>query len=207
MFNVCPACGEYRDVKIIAGPSCVCPACGVVAPGVRRPLFILSGASGTGKTTACHTLLARGVDAVVLDSDVLWGKEFRAPSQWTRYFNLWLRLAKSIGMSGRPVLLAGAGFGVPANLTQCTEYDNFRRVHILALVCDDTMLAQRLNRRPGWRGSADPGVIDEHFRFNRWYRRQPAQAAAAGGPLLKILDTTHLTTVAVAAAITHWMGL
>ena len=206
MFNVCPSCGDYRDAKIVADHSIICPVCGATAPGPRSPLFILSGASGTGKTTACHTLLARGIDAVVLDSDVLWSAEFHARSQWPRYFNLWLRLCKSISLSGRPVLLGGAGFGVPDNLVRCVEYRYFSRVHILALVCDDLQLAQRLNQRPAWRSSADPAVIDDHLRFNRWFRRQALHTAPDGYPLLCTLDTTDLTPDAVADAVTHWMS-
>jgi hypothetical protein len=201
MFNVCLSCGAYRDAKIVAGPSSICPACGASAPCPQHPLCILSGASGTGKSTVCHRLLAEGIDAVVLDSDILWSEEFHPRSQWPKYFNLWLRLCKSILLSGRPVLLAGAGFGVPANLEQCVEYRYFRRVHILALVCDDLLLARRLNDRPAWRGSADPAFVDDHIRYNRWFRRQGARADA---PLIT-LDTTNLAPHTVADAVAQWL--
>ena len=53
MLNTCPTCGTYRaDKTVLSEPDrIVCPDCGAAFPFLRQPLFILSGASGTGKST------------------------------------------------------------------------------------------------------------------------------------------------------------
>jgi hypothetical protein len=73
----------------------------------------------------------------------------------------WLRLAKNISQVGQPMVLFGAGVGVPANLEECVERRYFAVIHYLALVCDDAVLEQRqpgrnrrsrrrLDWRPAW---------------------------------------------------------
>ena len=58
MFDVCPKCGEFREDKIIEpdGSFAICPNCNHHHPFVMKPLFVLTGASGTGKTTVCLAL-------------------------------------------------------------------------------------------------------------------------------------------------------
>ena len=80
MLNVCVNCGFYRPDKIIdpAGPYGICPECDYRHLFRRLPLFIVSGASGTGESTVCHHLLGRVTEVVLLDSDILWRPSSRA---------------------------------------------------------------------------------------------------------------------------------
>jgi len=89
----------------------VCDACGHQQEFVRRPLYCLAGPSGTGKSTVGRALLSRLTDRfVVLEQDVLWVPELRDPTEHHHAFRTtWLRLAATIGQSGRPVLLCGTG--------------------------------------------------------------------------------------------------
>jgi len=75
MFNVCPHCGEYSVRKEIdpRGPFAICPFCGHRSRFVRLPLFVLTGASGAGKTTIALNLARSFHDCVTMDSDMLWG--------------------------------------------------------------------------------------------------------------------------------------
>jgi hypothetical protein len=210
MLNVCPACGLLRPKIVVHDPPAViCPACQATYPSPRLPLLILSGAAGAGKTSTALALQGRLQGALVLDSDVLWTEEFFEPDKWPRYFNLWLRMAKNLGASaGKPVLLAGAGLGVPANLVRCVESRYFSEIRILGLVCDDAVLASRLRARPGWRGSADPGFIDGHLGFNRWFKEQSRHAELP----VDLFDTTHAglddtVDAVIAWAAKHWPGV
>ena len=74
MFNVCPNCGELRADKIILpdGPYAVCPHCEHQHKFLRLPLFVITGASGSGKSSGCLALAAKTKDFVVIDSDILW---------------------------------------------------------------------------------------------------------------------------------------
>ncbi len=110
MFNVCPNCGEYAVEKIIdnSGPYAICPHCHHAHPFLMQPLFLIGGASGTGKTTVCLSLISMLKECVVLEKDILWGMVKTSPTEkYSSWSNVWLRIAKNIGQSGRPVVLCG----------------------------------------------------------------------------------------------------
>jgi len=204
MFNVCHNCGLYRADKIIdpSGPYAICPECGHKHPFRQLPLLIVSGASGAGKSTVCQAMLGKLEDVVLLDSDILWRPEFNRPeNNYRDFFETWLRMAKNISQSGRPVVLFGAGMGVPENIELCIERRYFSDIHYLALVCDDEVLAQRLKARPAWRGSSDQTYIDEHIQFNRWFKEQ----GKSNTPIL-LLDTTEVLLETTIEQVKTWIS-
>ena len=92
MFNVCAECGLYaadKHVRPLDGSLAlaVCPHCGHGHPFRQLPLFMLTGASGAGKTTVCLELASaqsRAEDwapaCVYLEQDILWRDEFAGPA-------------------------------------------------------------------------------------------------------------------------------
>ena len=203
MLNICPSCGSYRaDKTVVSNPeSVICPDCGASFPFVRQPLFILSGASGTGKSTVTLLLTGPDLPAIVLDSDILWDTEYALPEMWPVWFNRWLRLCKNIGQSGKPVLLCGAGFGVPDNLDSCVELRYFSEYHILALVCKETLLAERLRSRPSWRASDETESLQSQMDHNRWYM----QYADGSNSHIAVLDTTDVEPATTAEQVRRWL--
>jgi broad-specificity NMP kinase len=204
MLNTCPSCGAYRPDKLIdsAGPFAVCPECGHKQPFKQLPLFIVSGASGAGKSAVCQTLMGRQRHVVPLDGDILWRAEFDTPGTGHRdFFETWLRLAKNIGQSGRPVALFNAGAGVPSNIEPCVERRYFSAVHYLALVCDEAVLVQRLSQRPAWRGSGTAENINAQLRFNQWFMDY-----GEAEPAITRVDTSRATITATAAQVTDWVN-
>lgn len=204
MFNVCHQCGLYRADKTIdpAGPYAICPECGHKHAFRYPPLLIVSGASGTGKSTVCNALVGRFTGAVLLDSDILWCPAFNNPeNDYRDFFEIWLRMAKNIGQSGRPVVLFGAGAGVPGNIEPCVERRYFSAVHYLALTCDDDVLIQRLRARPQWRASAGDAFIENQISFNHWFRETDPTL----DPPVTMLDTTHGTLEETVAQVTCWI--
>ena len=202
MMNVCFQCGMYHADKIIdpTGPFAVCPECGFKHPFRQLPLLIVSGASGAGKSTVCQHLTGQVTQAVLLDSDILWRPEFNSPeTNYRDYFELWLRLCKNISQSGRPVVLFGAGVGVPENIEDCIERRYFSNVCYLALVCSDSTLSERLQSRPAWRGTRDPKYIDDHIRFNRWFKEYDSQ------PAIERIDTTNTSPEETVAQVASWI--
>ena len=203
MINVCLQCGIYRPDKVIdpVGPCAICPECGFKHPFLQLPLMVVSGASGTGKSTVCQHLLGRVSQSVLLDSDILWRPEFNTPqTKFRDYFETWLRVCKNVSQSGRPIVLFGAGVGVPENIEGCIERRYFSQVHYLALVCSDEILAERLQQRPDWRGTRDPVYIEEHIRFNRWFKAYDSQ------PAIKLVDTTGFSSEETAQQVMSWIG-
>ncbi len=204
MMNVCFQCGIYRADKIIdpVGPYAVCPECGYKHRFLCLPLFVVSGASGAGKSTICHHLLSQLRQVVLLDSDILWRSEFNTPgAHYREFFETWLRVCKNISQSGRTVVLFGAGVGVPENIEPCVERRYFSAVRYLGLVCADEMLAERLRQRPVWRGSQEPAYIEEHVRFNQWFKSQGESLQ----PPIKLLDTTHVPIQTTAEQVGLWI--
>jgi len=205
MLNVCFQCGMYHADKIIdpSGPFAICPECGYQHRFRYLPLIIVSGASGTGKSTVCNHLTGRYQESVLLDSDILWRPEFNIPNDnYREYFETWLRLCKNISQSGRPVVLFGAGAGVPENLEGCIERRYFSSIRYLALVCSDEILSERLQQRPAWRGTRDLKYIEDHQQFNQWfinYNKNENQ------PPITILDTSQKALEETVKEVKGWL--
>lgn len=202
MFNVCHNCGLYRADKIIdpSGPYAICPECGHKHSFRQLPLLIVSGASGAGKSTVCQALIGDLDNVILLDSDILWRPEFNKPKDnYHDFFETWLRMAKNISQSGRPVVLFGAGVGVPDNIEPCVERRYFSAIHYLALVCDDEELAKRLRARPAWRGSSIQAYIDDHIQFNRWFKEQNRDRP------ISLLDTTGVSLEITIEQVKAWI--
>ena len=139
MINVCQACGVYRaDQSARVQDGIVeCPECGAETGWRFRPLLLVGGASGTGKSAICRHLSLNGCGGIPLEADILWNPYFDRPDERYRaFFDTWLRLAKNIAQCGEPVVLFGAGFAVPENIKCLVERRYFSRAHYLALVSE-----------------------------------------------------------------------
>ena len=146
-------------------------------------------------------MLGELTEAVVIEADLLWRREFDTPGDgYKEYFRLWLRLAAHISQSGRPVVLFGAGFAVPHNTESLAERRLFGAVHYLGLVCDDEVLTARLRARPSWRNTTD-ALISEHVKFNHWLKEH----AATTEPPVTLIDTTSAAVPVTAALVASWV--
>jgi hypothetical protein len=202
MFNICPRCGMYSEQKTIDpnGPFAICRHCGYAHPFKQLPLFIVTGASGSGKSAACLQLVPILPECVTLEADLFWRPEFATPDTNYRDFrNLCLRVAKNIGQAGRPVVLCGTA--IPEQYETCPERIYFSATHYLALVCDDAAIQQRLKDRPPWRESSNPDKIAEHVTFNRWIKANADKTT----PPMTLLDTSSATIQTTAGQIAGWV--
>ena len=48
-------------------------------PTVKQSLFIVTGASGVGKTTFCEELFRKEKDYIVMESDIIWNDFYDTP--------------------------------------------------------------------------------------------------------------------------------
>ncbi len=202
MFNVCYKCGQYSVEKEIdpSGPFAICPHCGHRHPFLQLPLFVITGASATGKSTINARLPIIVNECVFLESDILWRPEFiNADNEYRHYWDTWLRVAKNVAQGGRPVVLSGSA--MPHQLEPCPERRYFADIHYLALVCDDNQLRRRLQKRPSWRESATPEFIEKMVEFNQWFKDNADKTTSP----LTLLDTTRLTIKESALAVRRWI--
>jgi broad-specificity NMP kinase len=202
MFNICPACGLWADAPAVdpVRDHVACPHCGSDRPLRRLPLFVVTGASGVGKSTVCEHLAPALADTVCLEADTLWGHvPATAADGPGAYWNVWLDLAVAIHQSGRPVALFGTT--VPEHLEECPARPLLRAVHYLALVLDPAELARRLRERPAWRGCSADLFVAEMVQFDGWLRAHAAETR----PPMTVLDVTGQSIAETRGRVAEWI--
>jgi len=205
MYNTCYNCGQYRVDKIIEpeGPYAVCPVCGYKHPISYFPLLIVTGASGTGKSTVCSRLAGKLPDAVILEGDIIWSEVFnQREKNYRDYFELILRICKNIAQSRKHVVVFGSGIGVPENISSCVEARYFSSFKYLCLTCRPEILRKRLESRPEWRRSSNEDFIQEQLRFNEWFVKYGQEA---DGDAFACVDTSSRSIEDVTSEVSAWI--
>lgn len=202
--RICQRCGAFSAEGSVQadGPGwavVTCPECGHDHGFRRLPLFVLTGASGAGKTATCQLLLHTLPECVVLESDVLLAM-LRSPAATDvqQYWDQWLRLVLHFHQAGKPVLLCGTV--LPRHLEAVPDRDGLAAIHYLALTCAGPELERRLRGRPAWRG-CDEAFIAEHVGFNRWWRNREGEDIAD----VDLLDTTEVPPENTADFVRSWV--
>ncbi len=202
MFGVCHNCAEFSDKKKLSsdGKHLVCPLCNYEQEFLRLPLFIITGASGSGKSTVWREILydKNKPDVVMLESDLLWRKGF-AESEKQDYRDLWLDVCCHISQSGRPVALFGSA--TPSEFENSFNRQYFTTIHYLVLTCAREELKRRLQNRPDWRFSNREEITKIHLDWNQWFLNN----AKTADPLYTILDTTEKNYKETARQVTEWI--
>lgn len=182
---LCQSCDTLTAMEPDAGRA-VCPQCRRVGESVvLRPLFIVTGASGAGKS-AVVAPLARRLQGrcVTFDADFLM--EGTAPLSDNR----WLAIAHCVAQSGLPTVLLGPI--IPECLDELAARCWVSDIHAIVLDCPDDLRRARINARPPWR-SRD---IEQQVSFGRWLRNNIADR----------VDTGNGSPEDTAAAIAAWIG-
>lgn len=208
MYNVCPQCSKYDVKKDVTASDhqpqqaiITCSHCGMQIVVPYLPLFILTGASGSGKSTIHQELMSRMRTVVWLSADIFWIPEFNTPEDdYHRYHDFILRAAKNILFSSqKPVVIESSM--VPRQIEDQPERRYFSDVHFLALTCTDEALEQRLKARPEWRQSGNPDFIFRMKQFQQWLRSNAAQTV----PPMTLLDTTSQTRQETGNHVKDWI--
>lgn len=166
-------------------------------PTRKQPLFIVSGASGIGKTTACELLFHREKDYVVLESDILWNDMYNTPeNKYRTYRRMWLNLCAGVSQIGMPCVLCGCC--MPDQIEYLPERALFTQVYYLAVVGSDECMRRRLTQG---RGVTDEKWIESSMHFNRWLRENGRTAS----PSIEIVDATALTPEETSERIEKWI--
>jgi len=197
VLNTCPKCKKYIVEKEILEDekSIKCPFCGHIEKINRMPLFIVTGASGVGKSTVGRQLFLKEKDYIVMEGDILWNSYFNHPENGYReYREIWLRICKNISQIGKPVVFFGGG--IPEQFENCFERRYFSEIHYLALVCDEDILRKRLEERDGHKSNIDGAV-----EFNNWLREN----ADKTNPKIKLVESSKLNVSEKEKIINDWI--
>jgi gluconate kinase len=172
----CEVCGFGRDLIQLPAHGTVlrCPQCGDERHFLRPPLLIVTGTSGTGKSTICARLAGRIPGAVLLDADVFASDMISVVPPNEDYPAFWrsmTRLAHEISQNNLAVVFFSVM--LPQQLLANRDVlEYFESVSFLFLRCDADVLRTRFMRRLG-SGSdtlrieaAIEAAVDRWGRFN-----------------------------------------
>lgn len=200
MLNICVNCKRYSVEKEISldGNTMTCPHCGHSQEIKRMPLFIITGASGAGKSTISAQLFQKEKDYIVMESDILWNNCYNTPENNYREFReVWLRMCKNISQAGKPVVLCGCA--VPEQYESCLERRYFSQIHYIAVVCDEDVLYKRLTENRGY--SEQDEYVKTSLSFNAWLKENADKTE----PKMQLLDNSQLTVDEAAKAVDNWI--
>ncbi|WP_280140353.1 AAA family ATPase [Paenibacillus jilunlii] len=156
------------------------------------PLFIVTGASGSGKTYVIKELRRMMPDFDIFDPDNL--VEFIG-HDWEKMRNIWLRVALNIAQSGRMTIICGTM--MPWDIEKCADVPFFKHVYYLNLHCDEETREKRLHLR-GW----PEEEIQNHINFAK---RLLEIADEVYNPPMPTIDTTDTDVTEVASQIKDWV--
>ncbi|GAB4055364.1 P-loop nucleotide/nucleoside kinase family protein [Catellatospora paridis] len=144
----------------------VCTRCGWAEPARREPLYVVTGASGSGKSAIFAPLAAALPECVVFDVDWLIDPMKTDGSvAWDAFRDAWLSVAHGIAQGRRSTVLLGPL--MPEQLADLPSRRWIGPVHFAVLDCTDEQRRARLQARPSWREHA----IGEHLAFAAHLRR------------------------------------
>jgi hypothetical protein len=167
-----------------------CAACGAVTELPALPLFVVTGASGVGKTTVTVPLRRLLPECEVFEGDAI---SQVAAIGWGVFRDTWLRVAAEVALNGRATVLCTSL--MPDALDGLPARKLLGPVRFCNLDCPDDILAARLRARPAWRNSGTEEVIATHQRFAAWLREH----------IDPTWDTSTLTPDQTAELIATWV--
>ncbi len=194
VYHYCQSCDSPVAMEPRDGQA-VCPACGRAdGAAARGPLFVVTGASGSGKTAVLAPLARRlRGRCVVFDADLLLDAAGALsgdrPIDWPAFRAAWLAVAHGAAQSGLPAVLLGPF--IPAHLDALPARRWTGPIRFLVLDCPDELRRDRINARPRWRARD----LDEQVEFGRWLRRNIPDR----------VDTSRGAPDDTAAAVAAWV--
>jgi predicted kinase len=173
-----------------AGSLLRCPNCGAESALPGLPLFMVTGASGTGKSTITGPLRRLLPGCLVLESDVTLHV---AALGWETWRNTWLQLAHAAALGGQVTVLTGTL--TPDQVERLPARKLIGPVHFALLDCPDGVLAARLRARPAWRNSSSPEIVRQNQEFAAWLRARVSP----------VFDTSAASAEEVARGVAGWV--
>lgn len=197
MVDICPKCGNFDWDKAVDGDKITCPKCGHSWNFLKLPLFVVTGASGVGKTTTVQALQAKSREFVCMDDDMLYNllphetaADFLAETEQLQVFS------RNIMQCGKPAVWARAG-----NIHLLAETYGarfFSGIFVLALVCPEQELRRRMTEG---RNIADPGWVQSSVDYNRYFMEHDR----IGSMTFDRLDIGALSTAEAALRVEGWL--
>lgn len=192
----CYVCGGYtvkRRALIQCTGTFVCDECGFRFTKTVLPLFIVTGASGAGKSTIIEPLQHRLKAYGVFDKDQIWA------NNWDMVANNFFRIASALAQGGRKTVVVGTI--VPHHLEGLSDRDLVGDIFYINLHTDDQTRRIRLTTRRKW-GLPSEEFIQAHARFATQLLQD---AETKFGHPMPTIDTTFNSPEEVAEQVADWI--
>lgn len=157
------------------------------------PLFVVTGASGVGKTAVGDVLARRLRGCTVYDLDLIWCRT------WDERNDNWLRIAHSNWQAGMHTVFCGTL--LPDQVDHLPNRCLVGDILYLTLHCDDADRQRRLRARWQHRLPDGEAFIDRQRLFAAWLIAN----AGAFNPPMAIVDTSRRTAGDVAVDVARWV--
>ncbi len=197
MIAICRKCGSHSWNKEVEENMIKCPDCGEKWNFMRKPLYILTGCSGVGKTTTGMALQKLTMDFVVLDADMFFNiMPHETDEDYYAQVEQVQSLSKNIMQSGKPVVWTMAG-----NIDKLVRTYNarfFSEIRVLALVCSEESLRERMTIG---RGITHEDWINGSVDYNHYFRTHDK----IGDLNFETLDTDGKGVSQVAEEVLQWL--
>ena len=150
---ICETCGRTSFPELIPAVGSVlrCPHCADERPFVKRPLLVVTGAPGVGKSTLCARLAGTIPGTVLLDADIHAEEFVSVVSPEHDYPAFWrsmMRLAHELAQNN--VVVVYFAVMLPEQILANRDVlGYFDSVHFLCLTCPPAVLGARLAGREG----------------------------------------------------------
>jgi dephospho-CoA kinase len=163
----------------------------------KVPLYIVTGAKGTGKTTIIKDLRKLMPEYAVFDYDdiIEFINDDLRKFDKHKLLNIWLRVARNIAESGRKTIICG--IIRPDDVEKCIDFDNFKHVYYLSLHCDDQTREIRLQKRKR--------MTEKKLQRNNDFAKWLIEIADKYNPPMPIIDTSKTDVTKVAQQIREWI--
>jgi hypothetical protein len=192
----CYPCGGYtvrRRALIDCTGYFTCQDCGCQFTKTVLPLFIVTGASGAGKSTIIEPLQHLLSGCGVFDKDQMWA------SDWDMAYNNFFRIASALAQGGKQTVIVGTI--IPEHLEGLSDRELVGDIFYINLHTDDQTRRARLMSRRKW-GLPSEEFIQEHARFAA---QLLADAETKFGHPMPTFDTTTKAPEEVAAQVAGWI--
>jgi hypothetical protein len=183
----CTQCAPNAPA-VVVGDEIRCLNCETVRPLVRAPLYLVTGAPGTGKSTIVPLIAGRIPETGVFDTD-LFGP--MSHPDWEAWATSWLLLVHALAQSGLQTVLVGYGLSRSKAMSLAAK-DLLGPVRVLNLDLRPDALRERLSQR----GTYDPARIE----------RKIAAAAVLRREADENVDVTNAVPQAIADRVLKWLA-
>jgi transposase-like protein len=192
----CYQCGSYT-VKRHELISCIgyftCDNCGYQFTKTVLPLFIVTGASGAGKSAILEPLQHLLTEYGVFDKDQIWARD------WDMVYNNFFRIASALAQGDKKTVVVGTI--VPEHLEGLSDRNLVGEIFYINLHTDDQTRRTRLTSRRKW-GLPSEEFIQEHAKFAA---QLLMDSETLFGHPMPTIDTTYKSPEEVAELVAGWI--